>query len=230
MKSAKALQLAAMACIGFWPFTANAQFNEPQPFRRLNSNAGFTVSVPVGTAASYITPGWGFIYGAGYNISKHHGFFGEVTWNQFYSTDKALAPIRVATQNPAIKGRGNLVALTANYRVMFEKHALGVYLFGGSGMYYRDVSLSERVATGENSITCSQIWLWWGFACSSGIVTHNQTLAHTSSVAPGGTVGIGMTIRIPDFAYKFYIEARYGYATNNVVHTRLIPVTVGLRF
>src|SRR5262249_32659837 len=197
MKRIKSLLGSAITCIVFLACTVDAQFNESQPFSRLTSNAGLSVSVPVSTAANYITPGWGFVYGAGYNISKRHALFGEVGWYQMYATDKALEPIRASTQNSAVDGRGNLVILTANYRIMFEGHALGLYILGGGGMYYRDASLSQRVTTGISSISCNQAWLWWGFTCSSGVVTHNQTLSHTSSVAPGGNVGIGITVRIP---------------------------------
>lgn len=230
MKRVQTLLIATITCVAFFACTVNAQSNESPPFRRLTSNAGFSVSVPVSTAATYITPGWGFIYGAGYNLNKHHAFFGEVTWNQLYATDRALEPIRVAAQNTAINGRGNLFVLTANYRIQFEGHALGLYFLGGGGMYYRDASLSQRVATGSSTIACNEVWLWWGFTCSAGVVTQNQTLAHTNSVAPGGNVGIGITVRIPDFPYKFYVETRYHYAANTIVNTQLIPVTVGLRF
>jgi len=230
MTLTKILLTVAITRIAFWAPVVDAQSNESHPFSRLTSNAGFTVSVPVSTTANYITPGWGLVYGAGYNVNKHHAFFGEIAWNQLYATDRAMEPIRAATQNPAINGRGNLLTLTANYRIKFEGHALGIYFLGGGGMYYRDASLSQRVTTGISSINCNQVWLWWGFTCSSGIVTQNQTLLHTSSVAPGGNVGIGITVRIPDFPYRFYVETRYHYATNRLVHTQLIPITVGLCF
>ena len=97
MQPTKILPVAAIACIGFLASTVSGQSDESQPFRRLTSNAGFSVSVPVSTAANYMTPAWGFIYGAGYNINKHHALFGEATWNQLYATDRALEPIRVAT-------------------------------------------------------------------------------------------------------------------------------------
>jgi Outer membrane protein beta-barrel domain len=230
MQHTRILTVAAIACLGLWASKVSGQSDESQPFRRLTSNAGFSVSVPVSTAANYMTPGWGFIYGAGYNINKHHAFLGEATWNQLYASDRALEPIRVATENTAIKGHGNLFVLAANYRLQFEGRALGLYLLGGGGMYYRDASLSQQVATGRNTITCNQVWLWWGFTCSSGFVTQNQILAHTSSIAPGGSVGIGITIRVPDFPYRFYVETRYHYSANKIVHTQLIPITVGLRF
>ena len=74
---------------------------------------------------TYTTPGWGFVYGAGYNISKHHSVLGEVMWNRLSPTSEALAPIRAALQNNDIHGHGNLVVLTANYRLQFEGRVSG---------------------------------------------------------------------------------------------------------
>lgn len=212
-----------------WVVPLRAQTNEPSPFRRLNSNAAFTVSAPLSPTASYTTAAWGFTYGAGYNFSKHHSILGEVMWNRLSPTSAALAPLRAGLQNSDINGRGNLVALTANYRFGVEGKMLGTYLIAGGGMYYREASLSTHVVVGE-SVNCTPAWLWWGFACESGIVTSNQVLASSSSTAPGGNVGIGFTVQIPDSDYKFYVESRFHYATNRGVPTKVIPISIGVRF
>jgi len=206
-----------------------AQSSESSPFSRLNSNAAFTVTAPLSTMGSYTTPTWGLVYGAGYNISKRHSVVGEVMWNRLYATSEALAPIRVTPQNNDINGHGNLVALTANYRLQLEGKVFGTYLIAGGGMYYREANLSQRVVVGD-SVSCTPAWLWWGFTCQSGIVTSQQSLASSSSTAPGGNVGIGFTVRIPDSHYKFYVESRFHYATNRGVATATIPITVGVRF
>lgn len=212
-----------------WVLPLRAQTYESSPFRRLNSNAAFTVSAPLSPTASYTTAAWGLTYGAGYNFSRHHSVLGEVMWNRLSPTSAALAPIRRALQNDDINGRGNLVALTANYRFGIEGKMFGTYLIAGGGMYYREASLSTHVAVGE-SVNCNPAWLWWGFSCESGTVTSNQVLASSSSTAPGGNVGIGFTVRIPDSDYKFYIESRFHYATNRGVPTKAIPISIGVRF
>ena len=71
----------------------------------------------------------------------------------------------------------------ANYRFRYGGKTFGAYLIAGGGGFYRNVSFSQRVAVG-NSVTCSPEWLWWGFGCSSGVVTNNQTVASSSSTAP----------------------------------------------
>jgi hypothetical protein len=212
-----------------WILPLRAQTYESSPFRRLNSNAAFTASAPLSPTASYTTAAWGFTYGAGYNFSKHHSVLGEVMWNRLSPTSAALAPIRAALQNNDIKGHGNLVALTANYRLGFEGKVFGTYLVAGGGMYYRGASLSQFVVAGE-SVSCTPAWLWWGFTCESGTVTSHQTLASSSSTAPGGNVGIGFTVRIPDSGYKLYVESRFHYASSRGVPTKILPISVGVRF
>ncbi len=203
--------------------------NEPEQVDRLNSNAGFTVSAPLSETATYTKVGWGLIYGAGYNISKHHSLIGEVMWNSLGPRDAALAPIRAALQDSSIHGHGNLVTLSGNYRLQFERRVFGTYFIGGGGLYYRDTSLSRLVTVGS-SVTCTPAWLWWGFSCSSGSVTANQTLRSASSTVFGGNAGVGFTIRIPDSRYSFYVESRYHYAPTKGMPTRLLPVAVGVRF
>lgn len=216
-------------CFIIWPLPLRAQTSESSPFRRLNSNAAFTVSAPLSSTSSYTTAAWGFTYGVGYNFSKRHSVLGEVMWNRLSPTSAVLAPIRAALQNNDINGHGNLAALTANYRLGFEGKVFGTYLIAGGGMYYRDASLSQAVVVGE-SVSCNPAWLWWGFTCESGTVSALQTLASSSSIAPGGNVGIGFTVRIPDSGYKFYIESRFHYASNSGVPTKILPITVGVRF
>jgi hypothetical protein len=206
-----------------------AQNPESDPLRRLNSNAAFMISTPLNQTASYAATGWGFVYGAGFNFNKRHSVVGEVAWNSLPPNDHALAPIRAALQNPAINGHGNLVSVTGNYRLKFEGRVFGIYFIGGGGLYYRNATLSQTVSAG-NSVTCNPAWLWWGFSCSSGTVTANQSLASFSSTVPGGNAGVGITFRIPDSEYRFYIESRYHYAPIKGVHTQIVPIAIGVRF
>lgn len=220
---------ATVAFTVFSLFILPLQAQEGSEVRRLNSNAAFTVSAPLNATSAYTTVGWGFVYGAGFNISRHHSFVGEVMWNSLPPNDTALAPIRAALQNNSIQGSGNLVTLTGNYRVKLEGKVFGTYLIGGGGLYYRNANLSQVVTVG-NSVACTPAWLSWGFTCSSGFVTANQSLKSASSTVFGGNFGVGFTVRIPDSHYNFYLESRYHYAPTKGVHTQLLPITVGVRF
>jgi Outer membrane protein beta-barrel domain len=214
--------------IGVLPLQAQDHQSEP-PSRRLNSNLAFTLTAPLDPTVRYATALGGLTYGVGYNFNRRHSVLAEVMWNGLSPTSQALAPIRAATQNNDLNGHGNLVALTANYRLQVERKVFGTYFIAGAGAYYRNATLSQFVAAGE-SVSCSPAWLWWGFMCESGTVTSHQTLASSSSTAPGANAGIGFTVRIPDSQYKFYVESRYHYAASKGVATHVIPITVGVRF
>jgi len=82
----------------------------------------------------------------------------------------------------------------------------------------------------SNTIACTPVWLWWGFGCSSGTVSTDQTLATNSSDVFGANGGIGITFKVGEPRYRMYLEARYHYAQNRLINTQLIPVTVGIRF
>jgi len=203
----------------------NAEYDEG----RLNSNVALSAGTPLSLMAKYATVGVGVNYGVGYNFDRHNSLIGEFMWNDLQPTSGALNQIRAATNNPGLNGHGNFVGLMANYRLRFEGKTFGAYLIAGGGGFYRNVSLSQVVTVG-NSVTCSPEWLWWGFSCSSGVVTSRQTLASSSSTAPGADGGVGFTVKLPDSRYKFYIEARYYYSPNKAVSTQLLPVSVGIRF
>jgi hypothetical protein len=85
------------------------------------------------------------------------------------------------------------------------------------------------VVTGT-TIACTPEWVFWGFVCSSGVVSSDQTLASTSSAAPGFNAGMGFTIKVGEPRYRLYFEARYHYAATTPANTQLIPITFGIRF
>jgi hypothetical protein len=71
-----------------------AQTHESEPVPRLNSNVGFVAAALLNQTAAYTSVGWGAVYAAGYNFSKHHSMVGEVMWNSLGLNDTALAPLR----------------------------------------------------------------------------------------------------------------------------------------
>lgn len=206
---------------------AHAQEGDDNP--KANINLGMTISAPLNPTARFANIGWGLTIGAGYNFTRRHAVVGEFMWDKLFPTNNVLAPIRLALQNPNISARSNLDSLTGNYRFELRGKALGTYFIGGGGLYYRTTSLTERITTGSN-ITCSPVWLWYGFTCSSGVVTANQTLASSSSYAMGANGGIGFTARVGDAPYRIYVESRYHYAPNKRINTQLVVVSVGIRY
>jgi hypothetical protein len=196
---------------------------------RGNVNLGMPISAPLNPTSRFVNLGLGTTVGAGYNFTRRHAVVGEFMWNNLFATNGALAPIKAALQNPNLNAGGNLYAFTGNYRLELRGKAVGTYLIGGGGWYYRNTHLSQKVTTGS-SVTCNPTWLWWGFSCESGTVTANQTLASSASHALGVNGGIGFTARVGDAPYRIYVETRYHYAPTKGVSTQLVALTVGIRY
>lgn len=225
-KTAITLLLLLIAVPAFLNAQEEGDFGEDS---KLNVNLGIPFSVPLNPVARFSNFGWGTTVGAGYNLSPRNAIVGEFMWNRLFVPTQTLAPLRVATQSPGLNGHGNLYALTANYRFEMRGRALGAYLIAGGGLYYRTANLSKEVVSG-NSTVCVPAWLFWGFACSSGTVTSDQTLASSSATAFGGNAGIGLTVKVGEPRYRLYLEARYHYAPTGQFNTRIIPITMGIRF
>jgi len=196
---------------------------------RLNVNLGMPISAPLNPAGQFVNLGLGINVGVGYNFTRRHAVIGEFMWNGLLTDNGALAPIRDALQNPNIHGSGNLFGLTGNYRFELRGKALGTYLISGGGWYWRTADLSQTVTTGSG-IACTPVWLWWGFACQSGTVTADQTVASSSSHSFGVNGGIGFTARVGDAPYRMYVESRYHYVPSRGIKTQLVVVTVGIRY
>jgi len=176
-----------------------------------------------------VNTSWGFTGGAGYNFSANHSVIGEFMWSALYPSGGALQPIRVALSDNSITGHSNLYTLTANYRFQWQGGLLGVYFIGGGGWYYRTLGFTSPVTSGTG-IACTPAWLFWGFTCVSGTVAANQTVGGYGSSVFGGNIGVGFTVKIADPSYRVYIEPRYHYAPTKNVNTRLLVVTVGIRY
>ncbi len=207
-----------------------AQDDDYNEDSKLNTHMGIMVTAPLKPTSQFLNVGGGFTAGAGYNFSNHHALIGDFMWNRLGASDAALAPIRDAVGTNDVHGHGSLFALTANYRFELRGKTTGVYFIAGGGWYHRKATVSTHVATGS-SISCTRTWEDWGFNCSSGIVTSDQTLASSISDVLGANGGVGVTFRVGESPrYRVFLEARYHYAPTKNVKTELIPITFGIRF
>jgi hypothetical protein len=226
MKCANAMILAGFLLVAAGMVAAQEQ-TEENP--RLNTNLGLPISVPLNPIGRFSGPGAGLIYGAGYNFSRHHSVTGEFMYDWLNPGGGAFTPIRAALQNNNISGHSNLYSLTANYRFELRGKALGMYFIAGGGWYIRRAKLTKVVQTGTTT-SCTSAWLYWGYTCTSGIVTADQTLASASSSTLGANGGIGFTVRVGDAPYRIYVESRYHYAPTRNINTQLVMTTVGIRY
>jgi hypothetical protein len=197
---------------------------------KINSNLAFVVNVPLNPTAQFATVGWGGVGGVGYNFNKRNAIIGEFMWNRTYPAGDTLQPLRTALQASNLNAYGDFYVLTGNYRFETRGQFFGAYLIVGGGLYVRYTHLSQSVTVLGGGTPCTQSWLWWGFNCSIGFVNASQTLASSTSSAPGGNAGGGFTFRVGDAPYRIYTEARYHFAPTARINSQFVTVTTGLRF
>jgi hypothetical protein len=215
--------------LAFLPYGVHAQESVVNDNPSLTTSMGIPFSAPKNPMGQYASFGWGIGFDAGYNFDRHHALIGGFLWNWVYPSDDALRPIRIALQSPNISGHSNVFAYTGNYRLEFRGRVLGVYLIGGPGWYYRTASLSRSIPAGT-VISCLPAWRWWGYNCADGLVVNNLTEVHSNASAIGFNGGVGLTFRTGEAPYRLFVETRYHFAPTGNVSTKLIALTVGMRY
>ena len=196
---------------------------------KLNTNLGLPISVPLNPIGRFAGTGIGLVYGAGYNFNRRNAVTAEFLYDWLNPGGGAFTPIRAALQKNDISGHSDLYSLTANYRFELRGKSLGMYFIAGGGLYIRRSKLSKVVQNGTIT-SCTSAWLYWGYTCTSGIVTVDQTLASASSSTLGANGGIGFTVRVGDAPYRMYVETRYHYAPTRNINTQLVMATFGIRY
>lgn len=226
---ASAIAVLVMASCGAIGQTYPAGREDESEESRGNVHLGTPLVIPLNPTAQAVHLGFGLEVGGGFNFTRRHAAVGEFMWNNLLPTNEALAKLRVAFGKPNLDASSNLMALTGNYRYELRGRRLGTYFLGGGGLYYRSTSLSETVTSGS-TITCTPTWEWYGFTCTSGTVTENQTVGSWSTSSAGANGGIGFTARVGDPPYRFYVQSRYHYAPNKRINTQLIDISFGIRY
>ena len=189
---------------------------------KLNFSAGGGLSVPLNPTAKYAGVGGSFIGGGGYNINQHNSIVGQFMWDGLPPSVGAIA------QLAGISNSVNLYNITADYKYRSGiGKTFGYYLIAGGGWYYRHASISKSTFVPTDTV-CAPIYGWYGYTCSNGFVNTVGIGAGTSSFGANG--GVGLTIRIKDTPWKFFVESRYNYAASRFIATQVAPVTFGFEY
>ena len=211
------------------PCAAWAQEGNGNDDPLITTSLGMPLSAPLNPMREHSSLGWGVNTGVGYNFNRRNALIGEFMCNWLYPTNETLQPIRIALQSANVSGHANLFALTGSYRLELRGRTLGIYFIGGPGWYYRTASLSRPVPIGT-PVSCARAWQWWGYSCAGGIGITNLTEVHSNAGALGFNGGIGFTARVGEAPYRMYVESRYHFAPTGNISTKLIAVTVGIRY
>jgi len=212
---------------------ARAQENA-SPF---NVHIGGGIGVPVSRTSDFAGVSGTFQTGGGPNLTSHQSIVGEFMWQGLPPNHTALQALSqltcvqpvttVSTCNLGVTR--NLYALTANYMYHREGRRYGLYVIGGGGWYYRYGQLKNAaIAPGT---VCQPVWDWWGYTCVNGFVSTDNTIVSKGLSSGGINAGAGLTVKLADPGFRFYIEARYHYSPQGGrISTQIVPVTMGIRY
>jgi hypothetical protein len=198
---------------------------------RLTYEAGGGFNAPVGNDTPFITWGGNFTFGAGLRFSK---WVSALLEYQFMDDKLPGSFIAWAnednTSGTAITaGDAHIHSITASPVIdLTPKRSNGAYLAGGWGYYHK--------STNFNGYECCAVSYY-------GYYDVEVTLASITSNQWGGNAGLGIYHRLGGGLYggdshtQLFAEARYTFIhtppvsqTNGFGTTRLIPVTLGVRF
>jgi hypothetical protein len=192
--------------------------------------AGGGFNSPISGTSNYLTFGGNFTAGAGVNFSKRIALLAE-----YQFVDDKL-PGAIIAETGANGGYAHLWSLTLDPVIdLFPKAKNDVYVTGGGGFYRKVTSFTDP----EEAEYCY-------YFCEVGY--ENAVVGHFSSNQGGVNAGAGFQHRTggmtDDGRLRIYAEVRYlyaftpavGYSPNGLgaptigANTRLLPVTVGLRW
>jgi hypothetical protein len=218
MMSTRTLSMMGLLAINTI-ISVQAQTNEEGKF---NFSMGGGLSVPMNPIARYAGVGGTFLGSAGYNLDRHSSIVGQFMWNGLPPSVGAIEQLN------GISNSVNLFSMTADYKYRRGLgKAFGYYLIAGGGWYYRHSSISKSTFVPTETV-CTPIYDWYGYSCTNGFVNTIGISSGTSSF--GGNGGVGLTLRIKDSPWKFFVESRYVYAASRLIATQVAPVTFGFEF
>src|SRR5579863_744813 len=195
--------------------------------------AGAGASAPAGgTQKDYITWGFNFTAGGGYRFNQHLSAMLE-----YQFLDNKL-PGTIIAETGANGGYTHIWSFTVDPVVdLFPKSTNDLYVTGGGGFYRKLTDFTDP----QETLYCDF------YFC--GPVVVNQVVGHFSSNQGGWNIGGGFTHRMGgiygDGRMKLFAEVRYldvltpavnhlqpnGLsATTVAAGTKLIPITLGVRF
>ena len=185
---------------------------------RWTANVGIGFTPLVGALDTRLDNGWHVTFGVGYKIKSRFSIGGQVMYNGFGVSQGLIREVGTPGAN------SHLWAFTAEPRYSFApKHHFNPYVVGGVGYYRRVVNF-----TAPTVATVTIFDPFFGFFPI--LVPANVVLGSIVRDGIGGNAGVGFSIPVGSSGAKLFTEARYHYSNGGGIPTRMIPLTVGIRF
>ena len=208
------IHLAAVALI-----TISSLHSQAQDDHRYTVEGGAGYSPLVGDISSRLNNGWHVTFGGGYNFSSYFATTLDYTYNGYGVARKVLTEANVPD------GNAHMWSITVIPKIRLCPHSkVDPYVVGGVGYYRRTVEFTRPVLI--------SVFIFDPFFGDffNTLVQTNQELGHITRGGVGGSLGAGFDYKIADTGVKFFAEARYHYADTGRIATRMIPLTVGIRW
>jgi opacity protein-like surface antigen len=201
------------------PLLAAAMSARAQDERRFTVNAGAGFSPLVGQISDRLNNGWHVTVGGGYRFTRHFETNLQFTYNGFGVKPLVLQEADVPAAN------SHLWSLTVNPKLRLHPVGrLDPYFTGAVGYYRRTIQFTQP--------TLAPIDIFdpfFGFFFFPTLVQANIVLGNVTRGGVGGNAGAGF-----DFPFvsdtRLFIEAAYQYASTGSIPTRMVPVTLGVRW
>jgi hypothetical protein len=202
----------------------------------LNIGGGFTT--PVSDVADRFDTGGNFNVGVIFEPTPVIGLQVEYSYNGLSGQEAQIPvfanPLAAAATNGIIESHHNMQYF--NFNGIFSTGGdslVKAYAIGGTGMYYRSVSLTSPDV--GFTTYCDPYW----YVCYPTLTEIDRVIGDRSSWDPGVNVGGGVTIGLGSEAV-FYVETRWHYMWGPEVidgdgvarnaNGQYLPVTFGFRF
>jgi hypothetical protein len=190
-----------------------------QDLSRFTFQGGAGVSPLVGDISSRLDTGWHVTVGGGYRLTSFFSTTVDYMYNGYGVSRRVLDEAQVPD------GNAHMWSVTVNPMLRWKsKRHVSPYVVGGVG-YYRRVVQFTRPAV----VPVLFIDPFFGFAFNT-LVPADEVLGTIRRGGVGGSLGAGFDVNLLSTGVKVYGEARYHYADTGSIPTRMVPVTIGLRW
>ena len=182
----------------------------------VNVGGGYT---PVaGRIGHSLDNGFNVFFGAGYAFSSHFEANIEGGYNGFGLTRGLI------DASGAPGGNAHVWSVTVDPKLRLgRERTVDPYVVGGVGYYWRTINFTQPTV-----VPITVFDPFFGFV--TGLAPATQTLSSFTEGGVGGNLGAGFDMKLGSRGMRFFTEARYHYADTGRMPTRMVPITVGIRW
>lgn len=207
--------VAAMALLTSFGGVASAQEEEHK--WTANVGAGFTPLL--GALNQRLDNGWNISFGGGYRFSQRFSLGAQIMYNGLGVSRGVLREFAVPD------GNARIWAFTVEPRLTFApRRKFTPYVVGGVGYYRRVVEFTQP------TLAAVTVFDPFFFTFSPVLIPANLVIGRAIRDGIGGNAGAGFQVPIGQSGVKIFAEARFHYSNNGHIPTRMVPLTIGLRY